>query len=320
MDSVHASCTSQYDVDMKTILDARLTTFVKVAELGSITRAASVLDCAQSVISRQISELEKQYRTRLLHRTGRGVALTDFGEQLLPRMKLLIAQAQALEDDIRTGRGEPMGEVRVGLLPSSIRPLAGALLRQVSRECPQVRVHLTEGASAQLEERLAQGRLDLSLLLRDEDHSRPDEVSLLERPLQLLGPAADPLTSRATVHFSALHDLPLILPGTPHVLRARLESLSQSLQVRLRVAIEADSIGLQREAVAAGLGYAIVFAPDRSEARRFSFAPISEPVLLRKVVLATGAHGPHTLATRRVALILQGLGRQLQQPDMPNLR
>ncbi|HWJ36025.1 MAG TPA: LysR family transcriptional regulator [Steroidobacteraceae bacterium] len=295
---------------MRTILDPRWPTLVKVAELGSVTRAAAVLDCAQSVISRQITQLEQQYGARMLRRTGRGVALTDFGERLLPRIKMLIEQAEALEDDIRSSSGEPMGEVRVGLLPSSVRLLAGALLKQVHEHCPQVRLHLSEGASAQLEEWLAQGRLDLSLLLRDEDHTRPGEVCLIERPLQLLGPAGDSLTMRPVVRFADLDGLPLVLPGAPHVLRARLEAVAQSLQLRLRVAVEADSIGLQHEAVAAGFGYAIVVIPDRSEARRFSFAPLSEPISMRKVVLGTTPHGPHTLAIRRVARILQELGQQ----------
>jgi DNA-binding transcriptional LysR family regulator len=144
---------------MKDILDGRWLTLVKVAQLGSISRAAATLNCAQSAVSRQISQLEQQHGTRLLYRTG---------------------------------RGEPMGEVRV---------------------------HLCEGASAQLEAWLGQGRLDLSLLLRDEDHTQPGEICLVERPLQLLGPGSDPLTKRPAAPFAELEGLPLVLPGTPHVLR-----------------------------------------------------------------------------------------------------
>jgi LysR family transcriptional regulator, nitrogen assimilation regulatory protein len=301
-----------YNVHMKSILNPSWPVLVLVAELGSVTRAAAALNCAQSVISRQIAQLEQQCGCRLLRRTGRGVALTDFGEQWLPRIKALITQAKTLEDDIRTSSGEPIGEVRVGLLPSSVEMFAGELLRRVRERYPRVRLHVTDGASAQLEERLTQGRLDLSLLLRDDDRERPGEIALTQQPLHLLGPAGDSLTTLPSVPFIKLDGLPLVLPSDPHVLRGRLEIVARTLGVRLHVAVEADSISLQREAVAAGMGYAIVVVTHHQKDTRFSFAPLSEPTLLRRIVLGIAPLRPYTLAMRRVAELLTELGRRAE--------
>src|SRR5690242_14779518 len=237
---------------MLSILDSKWELFVKVTELGSLTHAASVLDMPQSVISRQIGVLERECGSRLFRRTGRGVVLTDFGQQIFPRVKALIAQADQLSDDIRTSSGQPLGDVRCGLLPSAATRFAGKLYRAVAERFPKVRLHLTEGSSVQLEDWLNHGRLDLSILLREDTRELPGEPTMRTVALSLIGPPADPITSRPTVEFRELAKLPLVLPGEPHLLRARLDALALQQHVKLIVQVEADSIKLQEEIVAAG--------------------------------------------------------------------
>jgi LysR family transcriptional regulator, nitrogen assimilation regulatory protein len=292
---------------MLSILDSKWALFVKVTELGSLTHAASVLDMPQSVISRQIGVLERECGSRLFRRTGRGVVLTDFGQQIFPRVKALIAQADQLSDDIRTSSGQPLGDVRLGLLPSAATRFAGNVYRAVVERFPKVRLHFTEGSSVQLEDWLNQGRLDLSLLLREDTRELPGEPTLRKTSLSLIGLPGDPITSQPTVEFRQLANLPLVLPGEPHLLRARLDALALQYHVKLTVQVEADSIRLQEEIVAAGGGYAIVVASamPATTSPRFSAALIVNPELLRRVVLSTTLLRPHTLATRAVSNLIQ---------------
>ncbi|MGC3980386.1 MAG: LysR family transcriptional regulator [Steroidobacteraceae bacterium] len=290
---------------MLSIVDSKWVLFVKVTELGSVTHAAAALDIPQSVISRQIGILERECGARLFRRTGRGVVLTDFGEQLFPRVKVLIAQADQLSDEIRTSSGEPLGDVRIGVLPSAVPKLVGHLLNAVSERFPKVRLHFTEGSSVQLEDWLNQGRLDLSLLLREDEVELPDEPTLRKLSLSLIGPHGNPITEQP-VQFDQLAELPLILPGEPHLLRARLNALATQRNIKLQVAVEADSIQLQEELVAAGAGYAIVAAHALPSelSKRISTAPIVNPELHRRVVLSTTLLRPHTLATRAVSQLI----------------
>lgn len=293
---------------MPPILDSKWVLFVKVAELGSLTHAASVLNIPQSVVSRQIGVLERECGARLFRRTGRGVVLTDLGQQIFPRMKALIAQADQLADDIQTSSGQPLGDVRLGLLPSAVKGFAAALYRAVTARYPKVRLRITEGSSVQLEDWLNQGRLDLSLLLREDAREVPGEPTLRTVSLSLIGRPGDPLTSQPTVEFRQLEGLPLVLPGEPHLLRARLDSLALQQHLKLSVQVEADSVGLQEEIVAAGGGYAIVAVPERAlSPERFSAARIVNPELPRRVVLSTTLLRPHTLATRAVSSLIQEL-------------
>jgi DNA-binding transcriptional LysR family regulator len=163
---------------MKPIIDAGWHHFVKVAELGSVSRAAVAADVPQSVVSRHIAQLERDAGSPLFRRTGRGVVLTELGQQLYPRIKRLIAESESFADEVRASRGVPVGDVRLGLLPSTVPALAGPLYQRVLKQFPQVRLHLMEGSSSQLQEMLDEGRLDLSLLLRDGGEVSADEPVL----------------------------------------------------------------------------------------------------------------------------------------------
>jgi len=294
---------------MTSIIDTKWTLFTNVAELGSLTHAAAVLDVPQSVLSRNIGALERECGARLFRRTGRGVVLTDFGQQIYPRVKQLIAQADQLVDDIRTSGREPLGTVRVGLLPSSVAMMSGLLYRAVRERFPKVTLHLTEGSSVQLEDWLNQGRLDLSMLLREGPGGEPQEHTLDTLSLSLIGPPDDPVTREGKVDFASIAGLPLVLPGEPHLLRARLSALAREKNIKLTVAVEADSINLQQEIVAAGGGYAIIATPValRPPVSRISTALIVNPELSRRVVLGTTLLRPHTQAMAAISRLIQEL-------------
>ena len=95
----------------------RLRLFVQVAELGSLTKAAVARDSTQSLISRQIAALERECGGRLFERTGRGVKLSPFGSDILPRVVRLLADADQLASDMRSNAGPPTGRVSIRIGP-----------------------------------------------------------------------------------------------------------------------------------------------------------------------------------------------------------
>lgn len=293
---------------MSGLLDAKWALFLKVADAGSVSAAALALDMQQSVVSRHIASLEKEAGTRLFRRTGRGVRLTELGEQIYPRLKALTQDADQLFDDIRTSGGTALGDVRVGLLPSTVPMLAGALFRAVRTAWPQVRLHLSEGSSNELEEWLLQGRLDLALLLREEENASPDEVVLVTLPLYLVVPSTHPLARRTKLAFDELAGLPLVLPSEPHPLRARLARLAKQQGIGLTQALEADSIRLQHEIVASGGGFAITAGTlTGQESRRLATVQLVQPTLSRSIVLGVTRHRAHTRATLEVSRMLSDM-------------
>ena len=291
---------------MQSILDPKWHLFIKVAKLGSLTQAAVALDVPQSMISRHISQLEMTCGVRLFNRTGRGVTLTDFGRELLPRIEALEGEADELADVIRTSGGVPIGEVRVGLLPSAVSPLAGNLFTLVRERYPRIKLYFCEGSSSYLEELINEGRIDMAILLREGDVSTTEESVLAQVRLMLVGLSGDPALAQPTIELTALNDLPLVLPRRPHPLRLRLEKLSKSHDVSFNCAVEVDSIRLQWEIVAAGGGYAITSGLfEHVNDPRFASSTIVNPELVRSVVLASSLGRPHTLATRAVEKLIE---------------
>jgi LysR family transcriptional regulator, nitrogen assimilation regulatory protein len=297
------------------IVDPRWLVFLQVSASGSLSKAAAALDLPQSMVSRNVAQLEQQCGERLFRRTGRGVVLTEFGEQMLPRVTRLAAEADALADHIRGARGQPAGEVLLGLLPSAVNRFAAPLFAAVRNKLPAVRLHLAEAASAQLEEHLREGRLDMAMVLREDEASIGDGHVLARVPLHLVGRRGDPLVEARDVTLATLSGLPLVVPARPHLLRARLDRLAAEHGLHLQVAAEADSVRLQYEVVAAGGGYAIASVMQGRQDERLASARIVQPVLERFVVLADSPRRPHTHATREVKRLICSIAEALRAGD-----
>jgi DNA-binding transcriptional LysR family regulator len=131
-------------------------------------------------------------------------------------------------------------------------------------------------------------------------------------PLSLIGPPDDPLTPAGTIDFERLLGLPPVLPAEPHRMRARLDAFVREKNLKLIVAIEVDSINLQREIAAAGVGYAIIATPAARQAPppNISAALIVNPELSCRVVLGTTLLRPHTHAIAAISQLI----RQLAPP------
>lgn len=291
-----------------TVWDDRWRIFLRVADVGSLSKAAAVMGEPQSMVSRAISHLERSCGERLFVRTGRGVVLTAFGARLLPRVARLAAEADALLEDIRAARGTPMGDVVVGLLPSAAQRFAGPLAARVRAEMPGVRLHLVESASAQLEEHLRDGRVDMAVVLREDAASVGDGHVLAQVSLYLIGRDDRAPLDQPTVPLRALSGLPLVLPARPHLLRARLDRMAAEHGLELCVAVEADSVQLQYAVAAAGAGLAIVSVAAGLPHAPLRAARIVDPELVRYVVLAESLRRPRTSASQAVHRLLCDLG------------
>ena len=292
---------------MSAFLNDRWNVFVKAAELGSFSRAANFFNLPQSNVSRQIALLEEELGARLFHRNGRGVALSEVGQRLLPRLVDLVDQADRLTDQVLTEGQIPIGEVRVGLLPWCVPLLATPIFRSVRSRFPQVELHFCEAASSQLNEFLEQGRIDIATLLHEHDEAVPNrrrELTCMN--LELVGPTGSTLTLKPQVRFRDLSDVPLIMPSAGHPLRVRLAKLAKEHGVSLNVAVEADSIRLQHEVCLGGGGYALTSGLSKLVAiQGLMTSRIIEPEILRSIVLATTLRRPDTLAVREVEKLIR---------------
>ncbi len=283
--------------------------FVAISELGSLTRAALFLDSNQSMLSRQLNALERECGTRLFNRTGRGVELSEVGAFLFPQVKALLTDAQHLEDSIRGQAREPTGRVTLGCLPSIAHPLVGRLFTELRSRHAAVRLKVLEGSSGQVEEWLADARVDIAILYRYGPTLPETEQSLAVVDSYLIGASGDAATAAAEIPFTALHDLPFILPGAPNGLRTALDAMARQHRITLTAAVEADSLPLQKSLVEKEKLYTVLplhavwteVAEGRLQAAR-----IADPPFQRTVAMVTSkSKGPARAVTAVASQIVR---------------
>ena len=299
--------------------------FLEVADAGSFTKAAARRQTVQSHISRQIGELERECGSPLFRRTGRGVALTEFGAHVAQRVRVWIRESEELLADIRQTSRVPMGEVRLGILPSAAHPLMTHVFKRLHREYPRISLNIREGQGGELDTMLDAGAVDMAILFRYDRPATPDETLLATASTYLVSSPGLSLTHPETVDFRRLEGLPLVLPRRPAHWRAILDETARSKGFQLQAAVEADSLTLQKELIADNKHLYALLGPfsvnDELRRGRLQAAKVVSPDLKRYVTLAAPRHGQHTQASRIVAALItetvKGWQGQLTQPLLP---
>ncbi|RXT04543.1 LysR family transcriptional regulator [Ammoniphilus sp. CFH 90114] len=137
--------------------------FVEVARLKNYTRAAERLKIAQPALSQQIGNLEQELGVKLFKRTGRGVTLTEPGEQFYIGAERTLAEAQRAKDSVKEFINYPNGKIRIGALESLVQTRLPSLLVAFGKEYPGIKVFIRENTTEPLLEDLQKGELDLAL-------------------------------------------------------------------------------------------------------------------------------------------------------------
>jgi LysR family transcriptional regulator, nitrogen assimilation regulatory protein len=310
-----------YQENPMQINDLRL--FIEVAELGSFTKVAAQRSTVQSHISRQISEIEKDCGAPLFRRTGRGVVLTEFGVHVQNRVSVWLKESDELFADIQQTSKVPMGEVKIGVLPSAAHPLMTHVFTQLHHEFPKIRLNIREGQGSELDAMLDTGGVDMAVLFRYEKPNGQDEALLATASTYLVSSPGLPLTSSDSVDFKRLEGLPLVLPRRPSHWRSILDETARSKGFNLQAEVEADSLNIQKEVIASNPHLYALLGPfsvdDEIRMKRLQAAKIISPDLKRYVTLAHSKQGHLTQASRIVSKLIKetvrNWGSQLNTPN-----
>ncbi len=160
-----------------------LRSFVAVADAGGVTRAAGFLHLTQSAVSMQLKRLEELLGVDLLDRSGRTIALTASGEQLLIYARRMVA----LNDEV-VGRLTDQayeGEITLGVPHDIVYPVIPQVLKQFHAAFPRVRVRLVSSYTRALKEMFEKGECDM--ILTTEAAVETGGESLDEKPLRWIG-------------------------------------------------------------------------------------------------------------------------------------
>ncbi len=305
--------------------------FVRVAELGSFTRAAIALNVAQPALSRQVRLLEVELRQTLLVRNGRGAVPTEAGKLMLEHGRGILHQVERAREELGRVRGALAGRVAVGMPPSIARTLAVPLIHAFRESMPQATLSITESLSTPMLESLASGRLDIAILYNAAASPEIEHTPLFEEDLFLVqarpankAGAADALatpsvtnaagTASRAVTLRELAQMPLVIPSRPNAIRMQVEGELAALGLKPRIALEIDGVASILELVADGAGSAVLAGQavrSSGRPRAFSTRPIGSPRLRSSVSMAVSSQRPTTLTQKSTQELLRELAGRI---------
>jgi LysR family nitrogen assimilation transcriptional regulator len=237
-----------------------LRSFLKIAETGSISRAAVSLGIAQASLSQQLLRLEDEVGFSLFRRTARGVTLTETGRIFQEQARHILRLTELAVEDARQATAEARGSVILAV-PYSISKFAGvALIEAFRRDAPRVSFRLVEAFTGQIRGWLDAGKVDLGILHELGPLRHLSSRRLATEELFLIGPPGryGGLDTMAEVSIGELAALPMILPGLPHGLRQFIDQETERLGVSITVQQEIDAMAHIGSLVARGHGYSVL--------------------------------------------------------------
>ena len=266
----------------------RLKYFQRIAEVGSISRAAGLLGIAQPALSRQLQLLEEELGVALFRRTRRGVELTDAGERLRASTAAPLRQ---LELAVQYA-GSPLARLErnmlLGLLETTVDVLAAPLINSLITVFPNAVFSVTVGSTDQLVDAMLKGAVDVALI-----NPVPDERvfyrKMLIEDLVLVGGPQSLLEATHAVPFIDVVALPLVIPRSPAGIGHALENAALRTKVNMSYRTTSDSLQVTKTLIEAGLVYGILpLSACRREVDdgRLRFAPIREPALTQQLGVA----------------------------------
>lgn len=265
-------------------------TFVAVADLGTVSRAAEQLHLTQPALSRQIANLESELGLKLFDRVGRRLLLTSEGAQLVAECRGLLNYSRAVRERASGLKRGDAGMLRVSASPHLIEGLFPDFLREYAKRYPNVQVRLVEAVGPRVLEMLEKGEIDLAQMVTRA--LTADERSFGAYPLAPMemlaaGHPSLKLGKNGAVEIRALASHPLLQATEDFAMRRSFDSACRLAGFTPNYVLECRSPHALLAMAQAGHGIAIIpsaLRTDRYVLRTlrvlFRGKPLSEPLVV----------------------------------------
>jgi DNA-binding transcriptional LysR family regulator len=242
----------------------RLRVLTEVVDRGSFSAAADSLGMTQSAVSQHISALERAVGTTVVDRSSRPAQVTEVGSLLVRHARAVLARLDTAEQEIAAAAGRRLGRLRVGAFPTALATFMPPVLSRFKRRFPDVTLTVVDDHAPRLQQRLADGELDLAVVYDHEslpELARPEfeRIPLFDDPYRAVLPRGHVLARRGrSLSLSELADETWMGGSASSAWFRILLHACAHAGFRPRVALTSDDyVGLQAF-VAAGLGVAVV--------------------------------------------------------------
>lgn len=255
--------------------------FLAVAREGSITRAANSLHLTQPTLTRQLQELEKELKQKLLIRGKYKVTLTPEGLMLRKRAEEIIEMVEKTEAEFQSINDIIGGDIYIGGGESDCMKYIAEVIKEVQTDYPDIKFHIHSGNAEDVTEKLDKGLLDFGVLIQPVDLAKYDNITLPEKDVWGVVMRKDSLLAKKEfVELKDLYGLPLINSRQAMRKTSSKNEFIEWFQGEFENLRTVGTINLVYNAavmVKAGIGYAITLDKlvDVSEKSELCFRPLS---------------------------------------------
>jgi LysR family nitrogen assimilation transcriptional regulator len=256
--------------------------FVRVCELGSITKAAGSLNVAQPALGAQLKTLEGELGVTLLIRTPRGVRLTRAGEILLEDARHILSRLRETRLKLRHANDQENRTITLGMTPSLTSVLTGRLLDRLPKEHPSINLQIFEEFSHTLLDRIQRGQLDMALAYSVPAQKSLQRQACLQEELFFVCSPGSPFDRPGPLHFHTLEQVTFVMPSERDLLRQLVEKTMRSYGLDLKVMYQVESTQAMKDVIARGMACGIqpygTIAKETAE-KRLVVRSISPPIM-----------------------------------------
>ncbi|MCV3243285.1 LysR family transcriptional regulator [Mesorhizobium sp. ZC-5] len=254
----------------------------QVARLGSIRRAAGVLNVASSAVNRQILKLEAEIGTSLFERVGNGVRPTAAGEYVIRHARETIARWNNVRSEISTLSGDIHGEVRIVSIPAPMVRILPRAIEETSRHHPHIAFRVIDAAPKEHSEEMRARRPDIAILFIDRRHRGYEVAARIRMRIGAIMRPGHALAGKKEVTLTECAAYPVCMLSDPWILNATAEAEFTHSGAQFRSVLLTNSLPMTKEVMLAGLGIGF-FTPtgfvDELKAGELIHVPLAEPDL-----------------------------------------
>lgn len=279
-----------------------------LSEHLNFTRAAEACFVGQSTLSAGLKELESTLGVQLVERDKQLVAMTAVGNAVTERARLVLAAAEDLAAFAADAARPMQGPLRLGVIPTIAPFVLPAVMPELRKKFPALRLALREDLTAHLLRRLRDRQLDFALIALPYDTQELRVAPLFSDKFLLVGLKNDPAITSKSIHISSKWSERLLLLEEGHCLRDHALQACHATEVASVNGIEATSLLTLVQMVSAGMGLALL--PEMAiKAGLLKKLPLQVRNLAasapsRTIALVTRATSPHAAEFEAIGKVI----------------
>jgi DNA-binding transcriptional LysR family regulator len=234
----------------------QLKIFMRIAQLGSITKAAEELHLSQPALSIQLRNFQDQFDIPLTEIVGKKLYLTNFGQEILAYAERILDQAGAMDDVVQSYKGQLTGKLKIAVV-STGKYVMPYLLTDFLNAHPAITLELDVTNKEKVIESLEQNSIDFALVSLVPGHLKTESIPIVKNTMHLIG-AYQSKKSQKELSINELQQLPWIFREQGSGTRQMMERFLSQRHITVQKMLELTSNEAVKQAIMANLGYSIM--------------------------------------------------------------